>query len=182
MCRSSIKSQVWTTVKSKSNWTIFNLRLISLSIESHQKTCLVSWHFFERTLYIIDHYLPLHDIFIYTGCWFRPPNVLSVKKENYLCVCGGGVLFPPQGEKQTVCLSFDPTPFPSVRHIGLFIKALNQFMHLTPSTDNALVHTSHFIKGLPWVYIRVDRRRSTCGKNNNTTAVNSLRGSQERLQ
>ena len=87
MCRLSMQCQVWTTVKSKSNWTIFNLRLISPSIESHQKTCLVSWHLFERTLYIIDHYLPLHVIFIYTGCWFRPPKVLSVKKENYLCVC-----------------------------------------------------------------------------------------------
>ena len=33
-----------------------------------------------------------------------------------------------------------------------------------------------------WVVARVDRRRCTCGKNNNITPVNSLTGSQERLQ
>ena len=38
------------------------------------------------------------------------------------------------------------------------------------------------LKKIMWLYNRVDRRRWTCGKNNNTTPVNSLRGSQKRLQ
>ena len=146
MCRLSMQCQVWTTVKSKSNWTIFNLRLISPFIESHQKTCLVSWHLFERTLYIIDHHLSLHVIFIYNGCWNRPTKVLSVKKENYLCVWGGHYFLLREApyEKQFVSLSFDPPHLPLCQTGGFFIKALNQFMHLHPIPFNGQCPSTHF--------------------------------------